>query len=95
MVGPLVPNDWPDIHTSPFGVIPKSTPGKWRLITTLYVYTSYSVNDGIRRVLAFFYVVLYITCPCYIYIDIESTNSAVCTFLHLELCISAFFIGSY
>jgi len=43
--------------------------GKWRLITTLYLYTSYSVNDGIRRVLAFFNVVLlYITCPWYPYI---------------------------
>jgi len=69
MVGPLNPKDWPDIHTSPFGVIPKSTPGKWKLTTTLYLYTSYSVNDGIRRVLAFFDVVLlYITCPCYSYI---------------------------
>ena len=59
MAGPLNPKDWPDILTSPFGVIPKSTPGKWRLITTLYFCTSYSVNDGIRRVLAFFLMLYY------------------------------------
>ena len=49
MVGPLNPKDWLGIHTSPFGVIPKSTPGKWRLITNLSAPQHYSVNDGISR----------------------------------------------
>ena len=34
MVGQLDLNEWPGIHVNPFGVIPKSTPGKWRLITS-------------------------------------------------------------
>ena len=28
MVGPFDPKEWPNVHVSPFGVIPKSTPGK-------------------------------------------------------------------
>lgn len=35
MVGPLDPKEWPNVHVSPFGVIPKSTAGMWRLITNL------------------------------------------------------------
>lgn len=49
MVGPLNPKDWPGIHISPFGVIPKSTQGKWRLITNLSAPQHFSVNDGISR----------------------------------------------
>ena len=35
------------IHTSRFGVIPKGTPGKWRLIVDLSFPEGESVNDGI------------------------------------------------
>jgi len=36
------------IHTSRFGVIPKGTPGKWRLIVDLSYPEGESVNDGIN-----------------------------------------------
>ena len=29
VLGPLDPAEYPQIHTSRFDVIPKSTPGKW------------------------------------------------------------------
>lgn len=32
VLGPLDPSQYPQVHTSRFGVIPKSTPGEWRLI---------------------------------------------------------------
>ena len=35
--------------TTRFGVIPKSTPGKWRLIVDLSYPEGYSVNDGIPK----------------------------------------------
>ena len=49
MVGPLDPNDWPCIHVNPFGVIPKSSPGRWRLITNLSAPQNGSVNNGISK----------------------------------------------
>ena len=47
----IVPQDWaPNVHTSPFGVIPKKhKPGKWRLILDLSSPTGLSVNDGIDK----------------------------------------------
>ena len=48
VVGPLCPKDHPFVHTSSLGVIPKSTPGKWRLIVDLSSPEGGSVNDGIR-----------------------------------------------
>ena len=39
----------PEVHVSPFGVIPKSEPGKWRLIVNLSAPEGGSVNDGISR----------------------------------------------
>ena len=35
ILGPFDPAEYPQIHTSCFGVIPKSTPGKWRLIVDI------------------------------------------------------------
>ena len=35
VMGPLDPNQFPHVHCSQFGVVPKSTPGKWRLIVDL------------------------------------------------------------
>ena len=48
IIGPLDPEEYPFIHTNRFGVIPKSTPGKWRLIVDLSSPEGGSVNDGIR-----------------------------------------------
>ena len=52
MVGPLDPNGWPCIHVNSFGVIPKSSPGRWRLITNLLALLHGSVNDGISKELS-------------------------------------------
>ena len=49
IIGPLLLSDFPRIHTSRFGVIPKSSPGKWRLIVDLSAPEGHSVNDGIRE----------------------------------------------
>ena len=47
-LGPLVPANVPNLHTSRMGVIPKGrVPGKWRLITDLSFPEGASVNDGI------------------------------------------------
>ncbi len=51
MLGPFQSSSLPQIHTSPIGVIPKSTPGKWRLIVDLSSPEPRSVNDGINKVL--------------------------------------------
>ena len=37
------------VHLNRFGVIPKSVPGKWRLITDLSAHKGFSVNDGITK----------------------------------------------
>ena len=37
------------MHISPFGVIPKSEPGQWRLILDLSSPSRNSVNDGITK----------------------------------------------
>ena len=47
VVGPLTPGEVPGLQTSPFGVIPKRQPGKWRLIVDLSAPEGGSVNDGI------------------------------------------------
>ena len=35
VIGPLDPSSHLQVHTSRFGVIPKSAPGKWRLIVDM------------------------------------------------------------
>lgn len=40
------------VHVSPMGLIPKKTPGKWRMIVDLSSPDGESVNDGIRRELS-------------------------------------------
>ena len=40
---------FPQVHTSRFGIIPKSTPGKWRLIVDLSSPEGRSVNDGVAQ----------------------------------------------
>jgi len=47
VIGPLAPETVPFVQISPFGVIPKSEPGKWRLIVDLLSPEGASMNDGI------------------------------------------------
>ena len=49
VMGPFDPGSLPQVHTNRFGVIPKSTPGKWRLIVDLSSPEGGSVNDGIAQ----------------------------------------------
>ncbi len=49
LLGPLDKSKFPRVHVSPFGVIPKSEAGKWRLILDLSSPTESSVNDGIDK----------------------------------------------
>ena len=48
IIGPLDQEKYPFIHTNRFGIIPKSTPGKWRLIIDLSSPEGGSIIDGIR-----------------------------------------------
>ena len=48
VVGPLDRREFPDVQVSPFGVIPKKSPGEWRLIFDLSSPRGKSVNDGIN-----------------------------------------------
>ena len=48
LIGPLPPSSVPAAQMSPFGVIPKSQPGKWRLIVDLSSPEGHSVNEGIN-----------------------------------------------
>ncbi len=52
VVGPLRPEWVPGIHCSRFGVIPKATSGKWRLITDLSFPHGEAVNDGVGEVVS-------------------------------------------
>ena len=45
---PLNPEDFPQVHTSRFGVIPKGTTGKWRLILDMSSPEGRSGNNGIQ-----------------------------------------------
>ena len=47
VIGPLDPAQFPYVHTSRFGVIPKGISGKWRLIVDMSSPEGFSVNDGI------------------------------------------------
>lgn len=47
VLGPLDPSEFPYIHTSRFGVIPKGSSGKWRLIVDMSSPEGASINDGI------------------------------------------------
>jgi len=49
VIGPFLPRAVPHVHISQFGVIPKSQPGKWRLIVDLSLPKGHSVNDGISK----------------------------------------------
>jgi len=47
VMGPQDPGQFPYVHRSQFGVVPKSIPGKWRLIVDLSSPEGKSVNDGV------------------------------------------------
>ena len=49
VLGLLDPADYPQVHANRFWVIPKSTPGKWRLIVDTSSPGGFSVNDGIKE----------------------------------------------
>ena len=50
VAGPFATPPFPNLHCSPFGVIPKKgQPRKWRLILDLSSPTQHSVNDGIPK----------------------------------------------
>lgn len=49
ILGPYSMSQYPNVHISPFGVIPKSEPGKWRLIVDLSAPAGSSVNDSISK----------------------------------------------
>ena len=51
VLGPLNPGDFPQVHVSRFGVIPKGSSGKWRLILDMSSPEGHSVNDGIQEAL--------------------------------------------
>ena len=48
IVGPFPLDSFPQVQVSHFGVIPKSSSGKWRLILDLSSPEGLSVNDGIN-----------------------------------------------
>ena len=49
IIGPLAPKQYLHIHTSQFGIIPNSIPGKWWLIFNLSFPKGGSMNEGIRK----------------------------------------------
>ena len=49
VVGPLNIEEFLFVHINCFGVIPKSTPGKWRLIVDMSSPEGNSVNNGIQK----------------------------------------------
>ena len=51
VLGPFDPTTevFSRVHVSRFGVIPKGSSGKWRLILDLSFPTGFSVNDGIPQ----------------------------------------------
>ena len=49
VLGPFKRSLFPEVHVSPFGVIPKADPGKWRLILDLSSPRGNSINDGIAK----------------------------------------------
>lgn len=52
IVGPITGRPLEEVHISPFGVIPKKTVGKWRLITDLSSPQNGSVNETISEKVA-------------------------------------------
>ena len=49
VLGPFDRDQIPMVQVSPFGVIPKSELGKWRLILDMLCPEGYSINDGVDK----------------------------------------------
>ena len=49
MLGPLPPKDCAGVFTSRMAVIPKKTPGTWRVIVDLSSPQDHSINDNLHR----------------------------------------------
>ncbi len=49
VLGPFDEQSLPQLNVSRLGVVPKHTPGEWRLIVDLSSPDGYSVNDGINK----------------------------------------------
>ena len=49
LLGPIQRSKYPQVQISPFGVMPKSEPGQWRLLVDLSSPAGGSVNDGINK----------------------------------------------
>ena len=49
MLGPFSREEFPQIHTSRFGVITKGSTGKWRLVVDMSSPGGASVNDAIQE----------------------------------------------
>ena len=49
IAGPFNEPPLPNLHINRFGIIPRSAPGKWQLITDLSYPQGSSVNDGIPK----------------------------------------------
>jgi type III secretion system FlhB-like substrate exporter len=49
VLGPLNGDEFQQVHTSRFGVIPKGSTGKWRLIVDMSSPEGASVNDAIKN----------------------------------------------
>ncbi len=49
VLGPFAEQMLPQLQLNQLGVVPKSTPGKWRLIVDLSAPEGFSVNDGICK----------------------------------------------
>ena len=48
LLGPIPPSQWPGVHSSPLGLVPKPhQPNRWRMICDLSSPKGSSVNDGI------------------------------------------------
>ena len=66
IMGPFAMTELSQLHISRFGVVPKSTPGKWRLILDLSSPKGHSVNDGISE-----------ACCSLSYVSVEDAVEAV------------------
>ncbi len=69
VLGPLDPAQFPFVHTSRLGVVPKGTSGKWRLIVDMSAPEGASVNDGIEKVLG-----------TLTYVRVDAAAKGICTF---------------
>ena len=49
VLGPFKRSLFPEVHVSPFGVIPKVDPRKWRPILDLSSPRGNNINDGIAK----------------------------------------------